>query len=137
MSSLVDTSTVNTLSLINQLREYEPNLVKLIFDMVFVPCSQDRQGKHKYIRAMPTPGTNTICGNALYGNKILEWVIIDNSVETIGYGAFLGCSDLTHVTIGDSMETIGSRAFARCSSLNHLTNPNTVKTNGYAAIYEF
>ena len=42
---------------------------------------------------------------------------IPDSVTTIGYYAFTGCSSLTSVTIPDSVTTIGDSAFTGCSSL--------------------
>ena len=133
--SLVDISTskMDTLSLIQQLRDYEPALVKKIFDYVFVPCSEDKEGKHKYIRAIPTPRTTSIGREAFLDNKNLKWVIIDDSVETIGYGAFYKCSSLTEITIPNSVENIGVVAFSICTSLASIVIPNSVETIGYGA----
>ena len=130
------TDIVDTLSLIQQLRDYEPSLVKKIFDFVFVPCSEDTEGKHKYIRAMSKHGTNTISINAFDENPALEMVIVDDSVETIGYCAFDNCSSLTHVTIGNSVKHIGNGAFNNCSSLTHVTISNSVETIGTGAFYK-
>ena len=44
-------------------------------------------------------------------------VTIPNSVTSIGYWAFSGCSGLTSVTIGNSVERIGSGAFRDCLEL--------------------
>ena len=129
-SPIIDSSIVDTLSLINQIREYEPAIVRIIFDYVFVPCSQDQEGKHKYIRAIPTPGTKIICEKAFFDNKNLEWVIIDKSVETIGEYAFYGCESLIHLTIDNSIKTIGGYAFEHCSNLTHLTIGNSIQTIG-------
>ena len=100
------TQITDILSLIQQIRDYEPNIVEIIFDYVFVPCNEVKEGKHKYIRAMPSPGTNTIL-EAFYGNKTLEMIIIDDSVKTIGAYAFYECSNLTQAIIGESVEIIG------------------------------
>ena len=51
---------------------------------------------------------------------------IPNSVTSIGYGAFSGCSSLTSVTIPNSVTSIGWRAFFLCSSLTSITIPNSV-----------
>ena len=37
---------MDLVSLIKQINEYEPNLVKKIFDYVFIPCSEDKEGKY-------------------------------------------------------------------------------------------
>ena len=128
--SRIDSPIVDILSLINQIRNYEPNLMGIIFDYVFVPCSQSREGKHKYIRAIPTPGTTSICEKAFYNNNKLEWVIIDKTVESIGEAAFDECSKLTHLTIPDSVKSIGTLAFDQCSSLTRLIIPDSVKSIG-------
>ena len=125
---------MDILSLVNQIRNYEPNLMGIIFDYVFVPCSQDQEGKHKYIRAFPNKN-GTINEKAFYNNNKLEWVIIDNSVKSIGNSAFAGCLSLNDVTIGNSVKSIGRSAFAGCSSLTHLTIPNSIKSIGNDAFY--
>ena len=46
---------------------------------------------------------------------------IPNSVNSIGYGSFSGCSSLTSVTIPNSVTYIGSFAFSGCSNLTTIT----------------
>ena len=118
--------------LIKKIHDYEPGLVKKIFDFVFVPCSEDQEGEHKYICAMPVPKTNTI-SEAFYGNKTLEWVIIDDSVETIGYAAFYRCNAVTDVFISESVKIIEKRAFVGMSKLTHIIIGNSVETIGQDA----
>ena len=66
------------------------------------------------------------------GNTRIEY-IIPNSVTSIGYGAFYGCSSLTSVTIGNSVTSIGSSAFYECSSVASITIPNSVTSIGSSA----
>ena len=63
-------------------------------------------------------------------------VTIPNSVTSIGYGAFSGCSGLTSVTIPNSVTSIGDWAFSSCSSLTSVTIPNSVTSIGYGAFYD-
>ena len=60
---------------------------------------------------------------------------IPNSVTSIGYGAFYGCTGLTSITIPDSVTSIGDFAFYRCSSLTSITIPNSVTSIGERAFW--
>ena len=56
--------------------------------------------------------------------------VIPNSVTSIGYAAFYGCSGLTAVTIPNSVTTIGNNVFSNCSGLAAVTIPNSVTSIG-------
>ena len=58
-------------------------------------------------------------------------VTIPNSVTSIGYGAFSGCSGLTSVTIGTGVTSIGSSVFYGCSGLTTL-NFNAINCQDFA-----
>ena len=60
---------------------------------------------------------------------------IPNSVTSIGFGAFYGCSGLTSVTIPNSVTSIGSAAFYGCSGLTSVTIGNSVTSIGNNAFW--
>ena len=85
-------------------------------------------------------GTLTISDSGAmreYSNGVEPWeelkplitnVIIENSVTSIGGGAFDDCHALKTVTIPDSVTSIGWYAFENCNSLTSVTIPKSVKT---------
>ena len=68
--------------------------------------------------------------SAFYGCSGLTSVTIPNSVTSIGQRAFSGCSGLTSVTIGNSVTSIGYYAFSGCYGLTSVTIPNSVTSIG-------
>ena len=50
----------------------------------------------------------------------------DDSVTSIGAGAFSNCSGLTSITIPNSVTSIGQRAFYKCTGLTSINIPNSV-----------
>ena len=68
--------------------------------------------------------------SAFSGCSGLTSVTIGNGVTSIGYEAFRYCYDLTSVTIGEGVTSIGSSAFAYCYSLTSITIPDSVTSIG-------
>ena len=56
----------------------------------------------------------------LNDNEITD-LVIPETVSSIGYFAFHGCSNLTSVTIPNSVTSIGTYAFVGCSGLTNVT----------------
>lgn len=75
-----------------------------------------------------------IDAKAFRGSKLTS-IIIPDSVKSIGYQAFAGCSGLTDIIIGKSVTRIGDEAFWGCSSLTSIVIPNSVKDIGKALFY--
>ncbi|MBQ1987964.1 MAG: leucine-rich repeat domain-containing protein, partial [Muribaculaceae bacterium] len=77
------------------------------------------------------PNSVTSIGySAFDGCSGLTSITIPNSVTSIGSSAFDGCSGLTSVTIGNSVTSIGNYAFSRCNGLTSVTIPNSVTSIG-------
>ena len=116
-----------------------PNSVTAIGSQAFNGCSGltsiiVENGNKKYdsrdnCNAIIETATNSLiagCKNTL----------IPNSVTSIGYGAFSGCSGLISVTIPNSVTSIGNNAFLRCYGLTSVMIGNSVTTIGEYA-FEF
>ena len=102
-----------------------PDSVTTIGNSAFSYCENLREFKGKYVAEN---GRCIIVGRRLkaYANASGTSFNIPDSVTSIGYGAFKGCSSLTSITIPDSVTLIGYSAFWHCSSLTSITIPNSV-----------
>ena len=74
--------------------------------------------------------TTIICYPA---GKVQTEFFIPESVTSIIYGAFSGCSRLTVVTIPNSVTIIGKTAFGGCTGLTSVTIPSSVTSIGDGA----
>ena len=115
-----------------------PGSVTSIGDSVFSCCS----GLTNI--TVDVGNVNYMSGNGLLlssdGETLIQGingvVTIPDSVTTINYSAFYGCSGLTDVTIPDSVTSIGGSAFSGCSGLTGtLTIPDSVTSIGDSAFY--
>ncbi len=56
--------------------------------------------------------------NLYINGELATDIVIPDSVTSIGYAVFSGCTSLTSVAIPDSVTSIGDEAFYNCTSLN-------------------
>ena len=87
----------------------------------------------KLVEDLVIPDSVTIIrGGAFWGCTSLRRIVIPDSVTTIGSYAFYNCTRLTRVTFGENSQltTIGEGDFYNCSSLTSITIPDSVTTIG-------
>jgi len=60
----------------------------------------------------------------------------DESVTSIGYGAFYGCTLLESISIPEGVVIIDSRAFQECTKLKTITIPSSVIKIGFASFID-
>ena len=75
----------------------------------------------------------TIGDHAFFDCRILDNVIIPQSVTSIADSAFGRCYQLKTLSLGENIETIGDRAFEDCWYLTNVTIPENVTTIGHYA----
>ena len=68
--------------------------------------------------------------------SVIEKVIIENNVTSIGKCSFNNCYYLTDIIIPDSVTRIGARAFYDCDALTSITLPDSVTSIGKLAFYD-
>ena len=103
----------------------------VLFDKTRVELIQFPGGK---IGAYTIPNSVTsIAYMAFCGCTRLTSITIPNSVTSIGRCAFYGCTSLTNITIPNGVTSIGDGAFFSCASLTNITIPNSVTGIGGSA----
>ena len=69
------------------------------------------------------------------GCSSLTSITIPNSVTSLRWACFAGCSSLTSITIPNSVTSLGNQCFSWCSSLTAITIPNSVTSLGDYCFY--
>ena len=76
-------------------------------------------------------GTVIIERSAFEKAKHLTEVVLTNTVEEIGPGAFTDCENMCSINLVNSLKTIGAQAFASCNALTEITIPDSVEELSY------
>lgn len=77
----------------------------------------------------------SVSANAFKGNSTITKVVIGKNVETIGSGAFNGCTKLKTVTFKSNsvLSKINNRAFYNCKKLSNIVIPSKITNIGKQA----
>ncbi len=78
-----------------------------------------------------------IADSAFKDNKVLQTVIIPDTVKTIGANAFDCCSKLNYLTIGKGVETIGNDAFSDTVMMKEINFNATAMNDLISSNYVF
>ena len=99
----------------------------------YVPKEVTQDGKTYY--------TVTAIGDSAFADhtnvsfeSALSSVNLPDSIQTIGHGAFFGCSSLSNITLPEGLTTVGSGAFSM-AGLTEVTLPKSLTTVGYGAFW--
>ncbi len=68
--------------------------------------------------------------SSYFGKGISGYLALADSVTSIDYRAFYGCTSLTSITIPEGVTSIGEEAFNGCTSLTSITIPDSVTSIG-------
>lgn len=68
-------------------------------------------------------------------NNHIKSIMIPESVKTIGFDDFNGCTKLENVILSDGLQEINENAFAFTPNLKNITIPRTVNIIKYNAFY--
>ena len=93
------------------------------------------QNSHLNIPANIANNTVTTIGSGAFRNITeIKSATIPGNVKIIGNHAFAYCTGLTSVTLNYGVEQIGSGAFYKCNELSNITIPSTVTFIGNNAL---
>ncbi len=65
--------------------------------------------------------------DAFANDTVLKKVVLPDSVEVIGKGAFNGCVNLKEVVLSENLSEIGYAAFFGCEKLRNIELPESIK----------
>lgn len=77
-------------------------------------------------------GVRVIAGEVFLNHEEIESLVLPDSLQVIGEGAFEGCSSLSKITFGKNVEEIKDRAF-KGNAMSEVVVPASVKKLGLQA----
>lgn len=90
----------------------------------------------KNLKTIDLPEGITRIGSLTFSQSSINQVTLPESVATIEYGAFYGCSQLTEITLPKKLSLIEDYTFSGCNKLTNITLPQSITTIGNYAFYD-
>lgn len=87
-------------------------------------------GKVKNIKEIQIPDSVKKMGDWVFYESSLEKAVIPDSVTSIGYGPFDGCTSLKEATVGGGISELPYRCFYQCSALQRVYLSDGIKAIG-------
>ena len=110
---------------------------KKSFGSNFIYSSYDLYLNDELVTEIVVPNSVDSIGNGAFRTcRSLNSVILPNSVKHIGRDAFYSCSNLTSINIPNSVTSIETSVFASCFNLTSIDIPNSVTKIGQGAFYD-
>ncbi len=103
-------------------------------DTAVLLSAADAEGFFAVPRAVLRDGVEypvTAIANGALARTAVTGVLIPEGVETIGIGAFSGCSLLYEVTLPETLLSLGKQAFSDCASLSRVELPSRLAALDY------
>lgn len=120
-------------TLINNIREYEPELINRIFYFIFIDFKDKRYNfRNQYINIL---NESDIKGKNFFNNDYLKIIILGKNIKTIGEITFKNCSKLEDIVLNRNLESIKSKSFEGCKLLRKINLPHNLKYIGYKTFY--
>lgn len=117
-------------SLIIKIRDYEPELINIIFDFVFVEVND-----YKKCKCIIIPDDKNMDQKLFYQNNYLKMIILNNDIQIVNDMSFKNCLNLQDIIFSKNLEIIRSNSFEGCKSIYKIDLPKSLKYIGYKSFY--
>ena len=99
--------------------------LELLDNVKVIGCNEGTS-KVEILREINGKPVTEIVHRAFFNNNDITEVIMQDSIETIGYQAFLGCRNLSKIKLSNKLKVISDGCFTSCKSLISIMLPDSV-----------
>lgn len=113
-------------------RGYTNDNMPMNVSVIYTPCTQNSFYDEAFaylpnLKEVRIFGHPTSTPWQLFQGSGIESIVLPDTIETLGYKTFAGCSNLTGIEIPDSVIEIGEQCFWGCSGLTEITTPSSLE----------